>query len=237
MHRPPGFPLVAITLLGLKFRKRPKRLVIREMPSITFMHALPIVRDRIKTTFEGHEIDALSMVTYELHNEGSETIRDATFVVTLPTGSKVLDAALKPPDPQRKCVGNQDNIVRVSFPYLNPLQEHKQILQLMILADGETEHAKITGEGDGWSVRYVPLPGPKQLRRRLRILMLIGAVVGLAELIYVWYIGRVLGIGPNEWSGRAFVALLPIVVVAFGFTFALSRFVTTDLKRILSRRF
>ena len=68
-----------------------------------------------------------------------------------------------PHEPQPKCsISSDRKQVTVTLPYLNPFREHKQSLQVFILADGETNDVEISGSGEGWSVRWVPLGPPRQ---------------------------------------------------------------------------
>lgn len=131
--------------------------MVRELPSVSFVHVEPAMRHRITTTFDGRSISALTVIEFELYNEGSEHIQNAALTVTLPAGTSVLQAHLYPRDSGPKCAVGEDNLINVLLPYMNPFRDHKQLLRLMILADGETRPTQIKGSGEGWSVRYSPL--------------------------------------------------------------------------------
>jgi hypothetical protein len=200
------------TLVVLQLRKRPKRVVVREFPSISFLRALPSMKHRIKTTFDGKPADALSMVGYEIHNEGSDPIKNAEFTLVLPPQAVVLGASIGPHDSEPKCEFT-DNLVTVSLPYLNPFHEHKQLITLLIVADGETSHAKVNGGGEGWSVRFSPLPGRRQMKKLYLVPATAGAISGGVMVAYMRFLGHVLKIAPPQVTGRVLLAAVPALTI------------------------
>ncbi len=183
---------------------------MRELPSASFVHVDPSMRNRITTLFNGRPINALTATFFELYNEGSEHIQNATVTVTLPVETIVLQATVLPRDCEPRCDFGSDNRVTVSLPYVNPFREHKQLLRLFVLADGETRHAKINGSGEGWSVRYVPLPGPKQIRKSYMITGAVGLVVGWFSYSFLRYVLRMLRVGPRD-TLKALLAFMAVV--------------------------
>jgi len=160
--------VVATTALvaSLKLGKRPKRLVVRELRTVTFLAVGPVLRRRIAMTIDGKSITDPRLIGYEIYNEGSDPIQNAALTITLPASTVVLSANARPSECPAKCEsGEPENLVEVSIPYLNPYREHKQLVHLLIFVDGDTRPAKASGGGEGWSVRYSPLPGRKQLRK------------------------------------------------------------------------
>lgn len=204
--------LIALALFALQLRKRPRRIVVRELPSASFVHVEPSLRHRITTAFDGHPINTLMVAAFELYNEGSEHIQNAALTVILPAGTVVLQATVLPRDCGPKCEVGGDNRVTLSLPYVNPFREHKQLFRLFVLADGETRHAKITGSGEGWSVRYSPLPDPRRMGRIHLIPGAAGMVTGAVSTLYLFYLARVLRIDkPIAFSLKALLASVPIL--------------------------
>ena len=125
------------------------------------------MRDKIKVTFADLPIQSLAQFDAELFNEGSETIQRAALTVTFPNATGVLDARISPDDSGAVCE-IQDNRVNITLPYLNSIRDHKQRLTLTALANGDTSKVTVSGAGEGWSARYLPLPNFKQQRNATR---------------------------------------------------------------------
>jgi hypothetical protein len=206
---------VSLILVQVR-RHRPKRLVVRELPSVSFLNVAAGMRHRITTTFDDRQINALVAVAYDVYNEGSDPIRNAAFTLALPRGAFVLNAAIRPRDSEPICEWTgADNLVKVSLPYVNPFREHKQLLRLLVLADGETHEATISGSGEGWSVRYVPLPGPGYARKLQISAGLAGVVIGAASAAYIDYvISHTQKTRPSVFTAKILLATAATIAVA-----------------------
>jgi hypothetical protein len=210
---------VVSLLLVLRSKKKPSRLVVRELKNSSLITIWPSVRDQIKISFDGHSITALSQIEVELFNEGSEVIHGPTLTVTLAQKSNVLGTLLIPADVQAEAKISENRVV-VNFPYLNPVRDHGQVFNLSILADGDTEQIAASGMGEGWSVRHLPLPSEKQRRFRTLATMVTWLIfIGIAGYFYLQFVEKHYGIPASEISLRAFVAFLPFLVVIVGSAF------------------
>ena len=205
--------LVAIVTCGflLLSRKKPKRLVVRESRNTSVVSIRPSVRDKIKMTFDETPIKTLGQIDGDIFNEGSEVIQQPTFALMLSEQSVVLDVLLTPLDLEGKSKIDR-NKVSITLPYLNPVREHGQIVKLSLLVDGETKNMKVVGGGEGWSVRYLPLPGEKQ-ERYWAFASLTFLILSLpTALLYGRYIEKKFGIPMTEVSGRSLTADLPMMI-------------------------
>jgi hypothetical protein len=220
-------------VFALRSRKKPNRVVLREVRNSSLVRVWPSIRHKIKMTFEDRPIETIAQFEAEVFNEGSETIESPAFTLTLPKKCVILDISITPQDPDPKTVIDAHSVT-VTLPYLNNAREHGQILKLSLLADGIIDSVVITGTGAGWSIRHVPLFDPKRDYYRL-----LGTASGFIALIlfsvfwYVPFVARRYGIGPNEISWRAFVASVPVLVILIPFGFFVSRFLDGIFHRFL----
>src|SRR5260370_42262484 len=132
--------------LAFRSRKKPRRLVVREVRNSSVVRIWPSVRHKIKMEFEDRTIKSLAQVEAEVFNEGSETIEGPNFTLTLPDGCVVLDIAASPEEFQAGTVIDSHS-VSISLPYLNAVREHKQVVKLSVLADAHTDPIKVSVSG------------------------------------------------------------------------------------------
>jgi hypothetical protein len=186
-------------------------------------------------TIDSTPITDPRLIGYEIYNEGSDPIQDAALTITLPAGSVVLGANPRPSECPAKCEGGEsENLVKVSIPYLNPYREHKQLVHLLIFVDGDTRPAKASGGGEGWSVRYSPLPGRKQMRKLFIIPVVVGMATGAISLVYLRYAARILQLGPPPIAGKVLLAAVPLLGLFFG-AFLISGYVMQNMWSRASR--
>ena len=196
----------------LRSRKKPKRIVLREVRNTSVVSIWPTVRNKIKMTFEDKPIQSLGQIEADIFNSGSEAIQQPTFTLTLPEESVVLGILLTPDNSETQCKFDRNKII-IALPYLNPVREHKQIVKLSLLTDGRTKIIEVTGGGEGWSVQHLPLPSPKQeLYRQVTSVILLLSFPAIAWF-YGGYIERKFGIARSEISWRAFVSTLPLFLI------------------------
>jgi hypothetical protein len=196
----------------IRFRKRPRRAVFREIGNSSLVRIWPGVRPKISMAFEDRPIKELGQVEGEIFNEGSETIQHPTIILGLPESSIVLDVSVNPAELEGQSTTDGSK-VRIRLPYLNPVGDHSQIVKVLVLVDGETEPLSVSGGGEGWSVRFVPLVNPRRERYLLMALGFLGAVALLVAYLYGAYIERHYGIGINEVSWRSFIYNSPVLIV------------------------
>src|ERR1017187_5624313 len=210
---------IAALITGQLRRRRPKRLVVREAHGLSLLSIRPGLRKRLTVAYDGHPINALSMAVFDIYNDGSDPIQKAALTVILPEGNVVLSAVIVPSDPsdcESKCQSS-GNEVTVSLSYVNPFREHKQLFYLMMLFDGESRHAKVYGGGEGWSVRYSPLPGPRQRRKLYLVPPAISIITRIIAALYLHF----LKVRPPELTWRmALIALPPLLFFAAGTWFS-----------------
>lgn len=151
--------LVAIGLL-VRSRKKPKKLVFREVINTSVVSIWPSVRDKVKMTFDGEPIERLGQIQGEIYNSGSDTIQNPAISLTLSEDSVVLGVLLTPQDFDTEKIISR-NTVTITFPYLNSVRDHRQIVKVSLLVDGPTEVIAVKGGGEGWSVRHLSLPSKK----------------------------------------------------------------------------
>ncbi len=109
----------------------------------------------------------------------------------------------------------QQNSVSVTVPYLNPFREHKQTARVYVLADGELKNIRVSGSGEGWSIRHVPLPRPNSATTfKQAAASLLAAVVGAGGLYFV-YKSDAKGVSGSGWWGFAGFLLLVGAMLVF----------------------
>jgi len=205
---------VVTLLLVLRTRRRPRRIVIREVSRSSLIGIWPNVRKSIRITFGGEPINTLGQIDVEIFNEGSDFIDQLTLNLILPTETRILGTHTDPEEANAQCQVDK-NRLSVRLPHLNPYHEHRQILSLSVLIDGPTNPLKIRGGGQGWSLRYQPLPTQKQERRSQWVRMVMYLAFAASALFYLRWVNKRFAIDPLEVSWRAFYLDLPVLIVSF----------------------
>ena len=179
--------LIAVGTLIFNYirRRRPSRILIREIQNSSLLSVPDVIRDEIEVTFEKRPIQQVGEIFVQIFNDGSETIRQPKFFLTLPQNANILAAhAFRPCEGQLK-YAIKGNTVGLTLDFLNPVREHKHRLAVVILADGDTKNVTATGSGEGWSVRYEPLPSTtRQMKIGIATGFLSGAI-GSACVTYL----------------------------------------------------
>lgn len=189
-------------------RKKPNRIIIREEINTSLISIRKAFIEKIKVSYENRNIGSLGQVALTVYNEGSDVIRYPTFTLNFPERSTVLEMWVDPEEVNDTYV-IQGNKTTIKLRYLNPIRDHKQKVIILFAIDGKTNPVTTNGSGEGWSIKYIPLPTAKQNTTRTFIVMFI---VGLISYIYGRCIERVYGIPIEEISGRAFIAYLPFML-------------------------
>ena len=206
----------------VRSRKKPKRLVVREIRNSTLVRIWPGVRHKIKMTFADQPIRKLGQIEGQIFNEGSEVIQNPTFNLTLPNRSRILDVLITPEDLNAMSTIVQNKLT-IALPYLNPVHDHRQILKMSILVDGSTEPITVSGGGEGWSVRHAPLVNPK----KTGYMLILGAASPILLIILWFFYGLYLekhhGIGMSEVSFRSFLYNSPVLILVLGLSLFLLR--------------
>lgn len=188
-------------------RKKPKRLVVKDMSSLSMVRIRPKIKKRISLSFDGTVVKSLGQVELQIFNEGSEEIKQPSLTVELPKESKIINVEITPQESRREIIGCKTII---SFDYINPFRDHKQIYNVSILADGEIDPVKISGSGEGWSTRHISFPTNKQMRRGLAFWAFGIIAFLIVGYFYFQYIEKTFGISKHEISLRSVLASLPL---------------------------
>lgn len=210
---------VSLTAFLLQLRKRPRRLVLIERGTTSLTRVPDFKTHKVEIKFDDRAVKSLALARYDLHNEGTDPISDATFNLEYPAGSIIVHAALGPTIFEKKCWKATDNKLTVTIPYLNSIRDHKQELSLFVMVDGQADHAKVSGGGEGWSLRLSPLPTDKQVRRWRNLQLASLVTLALLSIPYLRYVHRFFGLQQPDISLKAFAVDSPIVVLAFLLTF------------------
>ena len=198
---------VVTCIFVLWTRKKAQRIVVREIANSSLIRIWPGVRQKIKMTFEDRPIRTLGQIDANIFNEGSNVIQNPTFKLILPEESTILDTLVTPVDLGVKRTIHS-NTVTITFPYLNPIREHKHLVELSMLVDGRTEPIYVTGSGEGWSVKHLSLATQREKRYISFFVVCI-----LFSYLYGLSVEKMFGIGMSEVSWRAFLSSLPLVII------------------------
>lgn len=178
------------------------------------------MHSRLKMQWDDRPVKDVRLVSYKILNEGSETINSAEFILTLPSGTTILQAAVASEDHRAKCE-TRENEVRVCLPYVNPFREHEHSYELYLMTDGKFQQAEVRGSGEGWSLRYSTVNDPRDRRRLFLTIGIVGAVFGLAVNIYFFILRAALRHGLS-WPILLLttIALIIVLMVTYAMTVA-----------------
>lgn len=218
------------TLIFVLFtRKRPRRLVVREITSNSLVNIQNHVKRRIRVLFDGNPVKDLSQLDLDLFNQGSEPIVQAIIRISLPSGSKILHAEVNPPLDSGS-VELSDSTVVIRLPHINPHRDHAENRRISILADGKAEPISVSGSGEGWSVKHLPLPTKRQVLVGLVIIVACFVILAGLAVAYIAFAESAFGITRNEMSVRALVASLPFIALFGLFMLIVNRWVDRALR-------
>jgi len=124
------FGLVSLSALLASFlrRRRPGRVLIRDLYRTSLVLIRPDVRERIGVTLDGSPVSSLGALELEITNEGSEVIRNAQVTIDFGAGTRVLEAS-RSADLADLPVGieRRDGSLVVTLPYLNPFKDRLRL--------------------------------------------------------------------------------------------------------------
>jgi hypothetical protein len=203
-----GIASTAALLFSFLRRRKPSHVVVRETRFIEPVRVRSSIRERVRITFDGEEIERLGQLNAEVYNKGSEPIAHPTITVEFPSETTVLDASLADDD-AAATVSIDQNRVRITCDYLNPVSDHQQRLHLSAIVSGDPGNIRVYGGGEGWSVRRLPLPTPRAVLRHLFVFTALGVVLVASSYVYGRWLEKHYGISLSEVSLRAFLAYLP----------------------------
>jgi hypothetical protein len=209
-----GWVFGVVSLLALIITRgrdlRPRRVVVQELRRVEPISIRANLKDRIKITFDGNDVKSLGQIEASIFNEGKDTIKEPEISIEFPENIKVIDATVS----ESSANGIAEwagNVAHLKFKFLNAKKEHRHIEKVSIITSGLIDRIKVTGGGEGWSVRHIHLPTAAEQRtasRRMLWSSIIFFVIMLADLL----IARFLGIGMDEVSPRANMVVLPLAI-------------------------
>lgn len=204
-------------LLSLLLRKRPNRLVCKEVSRTSLVKIRKEFRDKINVSFNNNPVKDLAQVEMYIFNKGSEVIRDILLIVEFSKNTRVLIKSFEVFPENLAVTTNsiENNQVKIKIPFLNPFRPHKHRIKLNIVCDGDIEKYKVIGSGEGWSVQSLRFPSKKELKKRHLKTMAALFIELLAFLIYIPFVERHWGISSSEYSLRAFLAYFPFILIFF----------------------
>ncbi len=225
-----GWVFGAASLIALVITRRrdlrPKRVVVKELRRIQPILVRPSIRERIKITFDRNDVKYLGQIEASIFNEGRDTIREPEIQIEFPKTVGIIDGTVSGND--NGAIEWSKNVARVRYKFLNAKKEHHQVEQVSIITDGRIGSIVVTGSGEGWSVRHLPLPTAAEEKASLRKVywsmpLVIGIAVAYGVLSSTWF-----GIPSNEVSLRALTAVSPLLALVMGWM----AFVLVRLKRL-----
>ena len=167
------------------------------------------VAERVRISFDHETVPSLGQVDLEILNGGSEPIPASNIIVQLAPATMILDIFVKE-GKEFVEASAVDNNVLVEWNYLNPLKPHRQAVRISVLTTGDARVRRVTGGGQGWSVRHIPAPSIEAITRREIRNNLITAFLFPTALLYGKWVEYRFGIPIDELSSRAFITSLPV---------------------------
>lgn len=217
-----GWTVGIIALISLLYtyllRKRPNRVVCNEVGRTSLVKIRKEVRDKIDVSFNNNPVKNLAQVEMGIFNKGSEVIKDILLTVKFLKNTRILATSFEVV-PENLAVTTdsiESNQIKIKIPFLNPIRPHKHRIKLNIVCDGDIEKYKVIGSGEGWSVQSLKFPSQKEsIKIYLKTMAALLIEILLAWFVYVPFIERHWGISSSEWSLRAFLTLLPFILIVF----------------------
>lgn len=217
-----GWTVGIVSLIGLLYtylvRKRPNRLVCKKVSKNSLVKIRKEFRDKINVSFNNNPVKNLAQFEMDIFNKGSEVIRNIWLTVKFSKTTRVLDKSFEvvPENLAVTMDSIESNQVKIKIPFLNPIRPHKHRIKLNIVCDGDIEKYKVIGSGEGWSVQSLRFPSKKELEKRYwKMMAALFIEILLLWFVFIPFIERHWGISPSEWSLRAFLAGLPIILIFF----------------------
>lgn len=192
-------------------RKKPKRLVMTETANISLLDIRAKIRKRMGITFDGEEINALRQLEFEVYNEGMEVIVKPCITVTLSPEAMVLDCfvSINGDQPPYEI---SENKIAITLPFVNSIQDHSEIITIAILADDIYGSAKVSGGGEGWSVRQNELLTPSEhLIATLKFAGL-STIFFLTSILYILIVKKYVPLQSADTGWQGFFYALPVLI-------------------------
>lgn len=169
-------------LVVLRSRKKPRRIVVKELRNSSVVTIDESIRTRVAVKFDDKPVNSLAQVEIEMFNEGSEAIKEAPVKLTFPNGCRLLNASLSPAQANHRIKFADPHTIEMYLSHLNSFAQHKEVISVSVLADGKTTPIIAEGSGVDWSVRRTTLPAgklsPNYINTLVPTMGLVLAVIG-----------------------------------------------------------
>jgi hypothetical protein len=215
-----GWAVGIVAIIGFLYtylvRKRPNRLICKEVSRTSLVKIRKEVRDKIDVSFNNNPVKNLAQVEMDIFNKGSEVIGDILLTVNFLKNTRILATSFEV-IPENLAVTTdsiESNQVKIKIPFLNPIRPHKHRIKLNIVCDGDIEKYKVIGSGEGWSVQSLSFLKESK-KTYLKTMVALFIEILLHWFVYFPFIERHWGISSSEWSLRAFLTLLPFILIVF----------------------
>jgi hypothetical protein len=188
-----GWVFGVVSLIGLVLtllsRKRPQRIICRELHKTSLVHVSDSAKAKIAVSFDDRPVEKLSQLELVIFNDGSEVVEDILLTFQFQESTKVLavDYEVTPRNVDMTITpryaesgGNQCN---VEINFLNPQRPHKQQVKAYIVCDGTVDHARVAGGGKGWSLRFDMLEEYSVRRMRIASLWMLLSTTSVVLLV------------------------------------------------------
>jgi len=206
-----GIISLLILIITRKRDLRPRRVVVQELRRVVPISIRENIKDRIKMTFDDRKVESLGQIEASIFNEGKDTITEPEIRIEFAKNIKVIDATV--PESNNGIAEWAENVVKVKFKFLNARKEHKHAEKVSIITEGRIDGIRVTGGGEGWSVRHIPLPTALEQKKYLRRVLWSFLILVIFYIAYVWFWSNYFNIPWSEISLRAFVTSSPAFVM------------------------
>jgi hypothetical protein len=213
-----GVVSLLVLVTSYLYRRKGRHVVFHELETASLIDIRKEVRDKIKVSYDGRKIHALGFIQGELFNPGFDVIKDCHITLSLQQPAQIIDVvAVSSLDDCILATTVQDRIATITVPFLNSYRGHRHTVVVAMTYDGNPEDVTILGSGAGWSLKRIGVRASLPLRRILIPVLGLLATASFSKLWYAGWIGQHYGIGENDFSFRAWVAALPIIIVMLFF--------------------
>jgi hypothetical protein len=209
-------PLVGATVTGVFALviwwlnvKRPTRILVQELDITSLIRIADTVRPRITATLDGKPVARLSQVEVSITNESAETIKDILIRFRFSELTEILECELSNDEATRTI--ESTNELLVAIPFLNSRRYHKDRVIAKLICDGPVRECTVTGRGEGWSAFHWTFEG--EMRNKLKWTLGSTGIASVIVLGYAIFAQKFFNVDPNEFSLRAFLFALPMVLV------------------------
>lgn len=208
-----GFVSLFTVIIAFIGRKRPTRVVFREVLRSSLGNFRDEFKKSIQILVDGKMVKELGQIEVEIYNDGTSPITSPAITLTMPPYSKILDIAVETQEDFSVNSEIIDNKGTIKFPYLNPVREHGHFIKASVIVDGNMKNLEVTGSGVGWSVRHLPTITTDEVMARMFIFLLGGILLAGLSSLYSKLIEYLFSINMDEFNLKSFLYSLPFYLL------------------------